>query len=140
MLISTSSYHQPWGNISPHVNIMPQNYQSPRFIVVHARFVITYISNHSCNIHVRSCHSHPSSHMSPPHHIYIYIYIYIYLYIYIYIFKPIIPSCNNLINHMPTIQNGKEYQIRQHPRPAPRSSREVSLRRESLSLRRNLIA
>jgi len=35
---------------------------------------------------------------------------------------------------MPTIQNRKEYQIRQHPRSAPRSAprsgREVSLRRE----------
>ena len=43
------------------------------------------------------------------------------------------PSCNNLINHMPTIKNRKEHQIRQHPR----SGREVSLRRESLSLRRD---
>jgi len=58
----------------------------------------------------------------------------------IYMFKPIIPSYNNLINRMPTIQNGKECQIRQHPRPAPRSGREVSLRRERLSLRRDLIA
>jgi len=30
-------------SVSPHTNIMPLNYQSSMFIVVHARFVTTYI-------------------------------------------------------------------------------------------------
>ena len=57
-------------SLSPHINIMPLNYQSSLFTVVHARFVTTYVSNPSCIIHIRSCQTHHSLHVSPPNHVY----------------------------------------------------------------------
>jgi len=53
-------------SVSPHTNIMPLNYQSSMFTVVHAIFVTTYISNPSYIIHIRSCQTHHSLHVSPP--------------------------------------------------------------------------
>jgi len=76
----------------PHINIMPLNYQPSIFIVVHVRFVTTYISNPSCIIHTRSCQTHHSLHVSLPSS---------------FILNPIMPSYSNPINYMPNIQERK---------------------------------
>jgi len=97
---------------------MPLNYQSSMFIIVHARFVTTYVSNPSCIIHIRSCQTHYSLHVSLPSS---------------YILNPIMPSYSNSIDYMPNIQERKRNAKLDHILAQPLAQAEESRSGERVS-------